>query len=378
MPKTTKELYEELLAQGAAAQQQADDLLKQYDNRPAFAYDPNTDGTYQALKNQYVHQGRRAMEDTIGQAAGLTGGYNSSYGQSVGNQAYNEYLTQLNAQIPGLAREARSAWDAEGDRMLQRYNLALNAANTAYGQGRDALSDMRYEQEWEQQQRAYDDDLAYRQWQQQQAGLDRERQTQLDEADRQYREWQMANSDKEDAYSRAMTWIKMGIMPSDEALAAAGIDKAQAQQAVYLANAGGYSGGGGSSGGRRSSGGGRSYSGRSSGGQNSSDSDKGNQGNGDSAQSGGDFLVGPFASRAAYNKIMQEIVRSNMTGNTQYAYDAFEKYSSYVDEGQAADLMQAFEKYLGKFDQGNKNKQNKTSNRKPSGPAGNRWVRETK
>jgi hypothetical protein len=262
--------------------------------------------------------------------------------------------------------------------MLQRYNLALNAANTAYGQGRDALSDMRYDQEWEQQQRAYEDDLAYRQWQQQQAGLDRERQTQLDEADRQYREWQMANSDKEDAYSRAMTWIKMGIMPSDEALAAAGIDKAQAQQAVYLANAGGYSGGGGSSGGRRSSGGGRSYSSRSSGGQNSSDSDKGNQGNGDSAQSGGDFLVGPFASRAAYNKIMQEIVRSNMTGNTQYAYDAFEKYSSYVDEGQAADLMQAFEKYLGKFDQGNKNKQNKTSNRKPSGPAGNRWVRETK
>jgi hypothetical protein len=172
-----------------------------------------------------------------------------------------------------------------------------------------------------------------------------------------------------------MTWIKMGIMPSDEALAAAGIDKAQAQQAVYLANAGGYSGGG------------RSSSSRSPGSRNPgyrrkdkekpADRDGDDKEDGDSAQNGGDFLVGPFASRAAYNKIMQEIVRSNMTGNTQYAYDAFEKYSGYVDEERAADLMEAFEKYLGKFDQRDKNRQ-KTSNRKPSGPAGNRWVRETK
>lgn len=146
MPKTTEELYQELLEKGNAAQQQANDLLAQYDNRPAFSYDPNTDGLYQAYKNQYVHQGRRAMEDTMGQAAGLTGGYGSTYGQSVGNQAYNEYLTKLNAEIPALYGQARSAYDAEGQRMLDRYGLALNAANTAYNQGRDALSDLRYDQ----------------------------------------------------------------------------------------------------------------------------------------------------------------------------------------------------------------------------------------
>ena len=93
----------------------------------------------------------------------------------------------------------------------------------------------------------------YQAWQQQQADLDRQRQERLDAADQEYRNWQMQNGDRDDAYSRAMTWIQMGIMPSDEALAAAGIDKAQAQRAVYLANAGGYSGGGRSSGGGGSS-----------------------------------------------------------------------------------------------------------------------------
>lgn len=365
MPKTTKELYEELLAQGAAAQQQADDLLQQYDNRPAFAYDPNTDGTYQALKNQYVHQGRRAMEDTMGQAAGLTGGYNSSYGQSVGNQAYNEYLTQLNAQIPGLAREARSAWDAEGDRMLQRYNLALNAANTAYGKGRDALSDMRYDQEWEQQQREYEDDLAYRQWQQQQAGLDRERQTRLDEADRQYREWQMANSDKDDAYSRAMTWIKMGIMPSDEALAAAGIDKAQAQRAVYLANAGGYSGGGGSSGGRRSSRGGRSYSGRSKS-SNSKQTPSGNQYTTEEVND-------------AYAKAKQAILMSGQTGNINYAVDAMDQYADYLTPEMAAELMDMMDRIRKNIADHNRGKDKNTGRSNTNvGVGGGRWVAEVK
>lgn len=248
MPKTTEELYRELLANGEAAQQQANDLLTEYDNRAAFAYDPNADGSFQALKNQYVHQGRRAMEDTMGQAAGLTGGYGSSYGQSVGNQAYNEYLTQLNAQIPALAQQARAAYDAEGQRMLDRYNLALNAANTAYSQGRDALGDLRYEQEWAQQQKAYEDDLAYRQWQQRQSEQDR-------------------------AYQMVMQMLSTGQTPNAQLLAQAGVSADYAkrmanyykQQAAKTAT--GSSGGG--SGSRGSSSGSRGSSSGGGGGSNS-------------------------------------------------------------------------------------------------------------
>ena len=216
MPKTTEELYQELLEQGRQYQQQAQDYLNAYDNRGNFSYDAANDPLYQSLKNQYVHQGRRAMEDTMGQAAGLTGGYGSTYAQGVGNQAYNEYLTQLSAQIPGLAQQARANWDAEGDRMLDRYNLALNAASNAYGQARDALGDIRYDKE-------YADSQAYQQW-------------------------QMNRADQSDARSYAEMMIKMGLMPSSDVLAAAGWSEADVQRMVDyykgLQNASGGSGSG--------------------------------------------------------------------------------------------------------------------------------------
>lgn len=224
MPKTTEELYKELLEQGKQYQQQANDYLSAYDNRGQFSYDAENDPMYQSLKNQYVHQGRRAMEDTMGQAAGLTGGYGSTYAQGVGNQAYNEYLTQLNGQIAGLAQQARANWDAEGDRMLDRYNLALNAANTAYGQARDALGDIRYDKE-------YADSQAYQQW-------------------------QMNRADQSDARSYAEMMIKMGLMPSSDVLAAAGWSEADVKRMVDYykqmqaqAASGGIRSGGGSGGG---------------------------------------------------------------------------------------------------------------------------------
>lgn len=231
MPKTTEELYKELIEKGNSAQQKANDILTQIDNRPAFQYDARTDPLYQSYKDQYVHQGKRAMEDTMGQAAGLTGGYGSTYSQSVGNQAYNEYLTKLNSQIPVLAQQARAAYDAEGQRMMDRYNLALNEANTAYAQGRDALGDMRYDQE-------YADKIAYQDWQKQQ------QQQQWD--------YEVAQKSKAQAYEMAMQMISTGQTPANDLLSQAGIssDYARAMAAYYKQQAA-LSG---------SSGGGRSYS----------------------------------------------------------------------------------------------------------------------
>ena len=213
MPQTTEELYRELLEQGKNYQNEANDYLNQYDNRGQFSYNAENDPIYQSLRSQYVHQGRRAMEDTMGQAAGLTGGYGSTYSQGAGQQAYNEYLTKLNAQIPGLAQQARSAWDAEGNRLLDRYNLALNAANTAYGQARDALGDLRYDQE-------YADNKAYQ-------------------------EWQMNRTNQQDAQSYAEMMIKMGLMPSDDVIAATGWSAEDIQRMVeYYKNLQNASGGG--------------------------------------------------------------------------------------------------------------------------------------
>lgn len=237
MPKSTEELYQELLAQGQQYQQQANDLLTQYDNRPAFSYNAATDPIYQSVRDQYVHQGQRAMEDTMGQAAGLTGGYGSSYSQSVGNQAYNEYLTKLNAQIPVLAQQARQAYDAEGQRMLDRYNLAMNAANTAYGQGRDALGDLRYEQE-----------TAYA----------HERDALADQRYQDELTYNRQQSELNSARDYATYLLGMGIMPSAQQLAAAGMTPQEAASIQsYYRNQMALAASGGS--GSRSSSGGSQY-----------------------------------------------------------------------------------------------------------------------
>ena len=61
-------------------------------NREDFHYNLAGDALYRQYRNQAVQNGRLAMEDTLGRAATLTGGYGNSYAQSVGQQAYHREL----------------------------------------------------------------------------------------------------------------------------------------------------------------------------------------------------------------------------------------------------------------------------------------------
>ena len=93
-------------------QQQIDALLDQVAGRGSFNYDVSSDPLYQAYKNQYVQGGRLAMQDTMGQAAALTGGYGSSYASTAGNQAYQQYLGGLNDQLLNLQSNALARYEA--------------------------------------------------------------------------------------------------------------------------------------------------------------------------------------------------------------------------------------------------------------------------
>ena len=117
--------------------EQLNALYDQIMNRKPFQYDLNSDLLYKQMADSYTQAGQKAMRDTMGTAAGLTGGYGNSYAQQVGNQAYQEHLTALNDQIPSLYEQALNAYLAEGDQMLQQYQLAaahpgyVNAINVA-------------------------------------------------------------------------------------------------------------------------------------------------------------------------------------------------------------------------------------------------------
>ena len=103
---------------------QLNELYDRVMNRKPFQYDLNGDLLYQQMADQYTMLGKQAMMDTMGQAAALTGGYGNSYAQSVGNQAYQQYLSGLNEQIPALYQQAYNVYQGDTDRLLQQYELA--------------------------------------------------------------------------------------------------------------------------------------------------------------------------------------------------------------------------------------------------------------
>lgn len=82
-------------------------LYDQIAGREAFDYDPEEDESYQRYARLYAARGAAAMEDTLGKAAALTGGYASSYAQSAGQQVYNGYLQELAALVPELRSRRR-------------------------------------------------------------------------------------------------------------------------------------------------------------------------------------------------------------------------------------------------------------------------------
>nr|DAI75735.1 MAG TPA: hypothetical protein [Caudoviricetes sp.] len=101
-------------------------LLDKITNRQPFQYDVNADALYQMYKDQYVRQGRMAMQDTMGQAAAMTGGYGNSYAQNAGQQAYEGYLQQLTGKIPELYKTAYDQYAQEGQELYNQYNLLGN------------------------------------------------------------------------------------------------------------------------------------------------------------------------------------------------------------------------------------------------------------
>lgn len=166
-------------------QTQLDDTMSRIMNREKFSYDLNGDALWKTYKDQYQTGGKMAMMDTMGQAAALTGGYGNSYAQGVGQQAYQGYMQGLNDKIPELYQMALDSYNREGDELLQQYSLMADRESTDYGR--------------------YIDDRNF------QYQLDK------DKAD-------MDAQEQADQRAMALAMLEAGIRPSDEMLAASGLN----------------------------------------------------------------------------------------------------------------------------------------------------------
>ena len=111
-----------------------DEVMQDILNRKDFSYDLNGDALYQQYKDKYIQQGKMAMQDTMGQAAAMTGGYGNSYAATAGNQAYQASLQNLNDVVPELYQMAYDRYNQEGQDMYNQYDMLLDDYNTKYNQ----------------------------------------------------------------------------------------------------------------------------------------------------------------------------------------------------------------------------------------------------
>lgn len=115
-------------------------------SREPFSYDPMSDSLYGHYREQYTQMGRKAMRDTMGQAAALTGGYGSSYAQQAGQQEYDSYLQKLGEALPELYSAAYQRYKDQGQNLEEEYQRLLALEQTEYGRYRDQVEDVMYQQ----------------------------------------------------------------------------------------------------------------------------------------------------------------------------------------------------------------------------------------
>lgn len=208
-------------------QQQLDDIMGKIQNREKFTYDVNGDALYNQYKNQYVRNGKLAMQDTMGQAAALTGGYGNSYAQQVGQQTYQGYLTGLTDKIPELYQMALNKYQMDGDALQKQYAILGDREQQDYGRYQDALSAWQNDRNF-----LYDRYNQERTW-------DYGRYT--DDRNNDYSVWQ---DNAARAQAQVEYLLSIGVTPSDELLEASGLDKqyVSGKLSQWQAAQGGYGG----------------------------------------------------------------------------------------------------------------------------------------
>lgn len=211
--------YQEWIPADDPWYQQAKQSAEALAQRPAFSYDPGADPLYRAARDQYRLDGRRAMEDAMGKAAALSGGYASSYAQLVGSQAYDAKLTRLAELLPDYYDRARKAYDSETGALRDELSAALGLYDKDYQAWLDRENARFRQAEADEKQARWEAEFAQdaEKWAAQQAAS----------AESQSRS--EAATARSYAYRMAMLALQRGLRVSDALLKTAGIDPAYAE-----------------------------------------------------------------------------------------------------------------------------------------------------
>lgn len=128
----TDGLLQQLSSGRTSYTDQIKELMSQIQNRDKFEYDVDSDTLFQQALASAMSSGKTAMQDTIGQASALTGGYGSTYATTAGNQAYNNFIQDAYNNLPEYYQMALEAYQMEGDEMYKQLGMLTDADATEY------------------------------------------------------------------------------------------------------------------------------------------------------------------------------------------------------------------------------------------------------
>ena len=128
----TDGLLQQLTSGRTSYTDQIKELMGQIQNRDKFEYDVDSDTLFQQALASAMSSGKTAMQDTIGQASALTGGYGSTYATTAGNQAYNNFIQDAYNNLPEYYQMALEAYQMEGDEMYKQLGMLTDADATEY------------------------------------------------------------------------------------------------------------------------------------------------------------------------------------------------------------------------------------------------------
>lgn len=133
---------------------------------------------YNNLRDQYLAAGDRAMRDIMGDAQAASGGYGSSFTQSVGQQAYDQSLSQFNNVALDVYDRVYNQYLQEGQELYNQLGMLNQQDSIDYGRYRDEVADWmadrnyyagRYDSSWSQDMTEYQQFQQMQQWAEQYA-----------------------------------------------------------------------------------------------------------------------------------------------------------------------------------------------------------------
>lgn len=136
----TNQLLEKVQSGKTSYTDKVQEMMDKIANRDAFSYDVDQDVLFQQALASAMSSGKTAMQDTIGQASALTGGYGSTYATSAGNQAYNAFVEDAYDNLPQYYQLAMNAYQMEGEEMYRQLGMYNDADVKEYERTYNAWS----------------------------------------------------------------------------------------------------------------------------------------------------------------------------------------------------------------------------------------------